>query len=56
MPAVRAGKPAGVGEDAKPSAGKTVAELASEVIAGKWGNGTERKTRLTAAGYSYTEV
>ena len=35
---------------------KTVDELAKEVIAGKWGNGQERKDRLTAAGYSYREV
>ena len=35
---------------------KTVTELAREVIAGKWGNGTERKTRLTAAGYDYAAV
>lgn len=35
---------------------KTVQEVAEEVIAGKWGNGSERKQRLTAAGYNYTEV
>lgn len=35
---------------------KSVTELAREVIAGKWGNGTERKTRLTAAGYDYAAV
>lgn len=35
---------------------KTVLELANEVIAGMWGNGTERKNRLTAAGYDYKEV
>ncbi len=35
---------------------KTVAEIAREVISGKWGNGEERKQRLTAAGYSYQEV
>ena len=33
---------------------KTVTELAKEVIAGKWGNGQDRKNRLTAAGYDYT--
>lgn len=38
------------------SATKTVSELAKEVIAGKWGNGAERKKRLTEAGYSYTAV
>jgi len=35
---------------------KTVNELATEVIAGKWGNGTERKNKLTAAGYDYYTV
>lgn len=35
---------------------KTVTELAKEVIAGKWGNGQDRKNRLTAAGYEYTAV
>lgn len=35
---------------------KTVDELAREVINGKWGNGTERKNRLTAAGYDYSAV
>ena len=35
---------------------KTVAQLAEEVIAGKWGNGEERKQRLTQAGYDYSAV
>ena len=35
---------------------KSVDEVAKEVINGKWGNGAERKQRLTAAGYNYTEV
>lgn len=35
---------------------KTVTELGKEVIAGKWGNGQDRKNRLTAAGYDYTAV
>ena len=35
---------------------KSVDEVAREVIAGKWGNGNDRKTRLSQAGYSYTEV
>ena len=30
--------------------------LAKEVIQGKWGNGQERKDRLTAAGYDYSAV
>lgn len=35
---------------------KSVNEIAKEVIAGKWGNGEERKRKLTAAGYNYTEI
>ena len=35
---------------------KTAVEIADEVIAGKWGNGEERKQRLTEAGYNYAEV
>ena len=35
---------------------KTVDELAKEVIAGKWGSGTDRKKRLNAAGYDYAAV
>ncbi len=30
---------------------KSIDEIAREVIQGKWGNGTERKQKLTAAGY-----
>lgn len=35
---------------------KTVAELVEEVLDGKWGNGDDRKARLTAAGYDYYAV
>ncbi len=35
---------------------KTVEELAKEVLAGKWGNGEDRRNRLTAAGYDYAAV
>ncbi len=35
---------------------KSVDEVAKEVIAGKWGNGADRKTRLEKAGYNYNEV
>jgi lysozyme len=35
---------------------KTVDELAREVLAGKWGNGDDRKSRITTAGYDYTAV
>lgn len=35
---------------------KSVDELAQEVLQGKWGNGSDRRRRLEAAGYNYTEV
>ena len=35
---------------------KSVTAVAQEVVDGKWGNGNERKSRLTAAGYNYAEV
>lgn len=35
---------------------KSVDQIAAEVIAGKWGNGADRKKRLEAAGYNYNEV
>lgn len=35
---------------------KSLTEIAQEVIDGKWGNGAERKSRLTGAGYNYSEV
>lgn len=35
---------------------KSVEDIAKEVIAGKWGNGQDRKDRLTNAGYNYSEV
>ena len=38
------------------SAKKSVAEVAKEVLAGKWGNGADRKARLTAEGYDYEAV
>lgn len=38
------------------TAKKSVDEIAAEVIAGKWGNGSDRKNRLTAAGYDYAAV
>lgn len=42
--------------NAKTSSTKTVDELAKEVIKGLWGNGADRKARLTAAGYDYSKV
>ena len=35
---------------------KTVAEIAKEVMDGKWGNGAARKSALTKAGYDYDAV
>lgn len=35
---------------------KSVEEIAKEVLQGKWGNGSERKKRLEAAGYNYSQV
>lgn len=35
---------------------KSLDEIAKEVIVGKWGNGEERKKRLTEAGYDYETI
>lgn len=35
---------------------KTDDEIIKEVLAGDWGNGTERKNALTAWGYDYTKI
>lgn len=35
---------------------KPIQQIAQEVIAGRWGNGTERQRKLTSAGYNYSEV
>lgn len=35
---------------------KTTSQIAREVVAGKWGNGTDRKKKLEAAGYDYNKV
>lgn len=43
-------------ESATSGAKKTNAELAKEVISGKWGNVPERKQRLEAAGYNFYDV
>lgn len=39
-----------------PNGGKSIAEVAKEVVAGAWGNGDDRKTALTNAGYDYSAV
>lgn len=38
------------------AASKLIDTIAREVINGSWGNGTERKQRLSAAGYDYATV
>lgn len=35
---------------------KPIEQIADEVIAGQWGNGSDRKKRLTNAGYNYDAV
>ncbi len=45
----------GSSSGSKPAQG-TVDEVAAEVVAGKWGVGTEREERLKAAGYDAAEV
>ncbi|HCU2976128.1 glucosaminidase domain-containing protein [Clostridioides difficile] len=46
------GKTVTITEDKK----KSIDELAKEVIRGDWGNGTERKEKLTAAGHDYAAI
>ena len=43
-------------DTAPDTSGKSIEEIAKEVIAGKWGTGTDRRNRLQAAGYAYTTV
>lgn len=40
----------------EPAPRKSRAEVAREIIDGKWGNGEERRKRLEAAGYNYDKV
>lgn len=35
---------------------KTEVEIAQEVMAGKWGTGKERETKIRKAGYDYNAV
>ena len=52
------GKPATAQKPAAPAqpARKSLDVIAAEVIAGKWGNGTDRVNRLRAAGYDAAKV
>lgn len=47
---------AGRAKTATTSAKKSVDAIAREVLAGKWGNGDDRKNRLKAASYDYDKV
>ena len=51
-------KPSAKPKPEKPSgkAKKSIEEVASEIIAGKWGNNPERTNKLIKAGYAPTEV
>ena len=44
------------GDSTAPVNKKSLDEIAKEVIRGDWGNGQDRKDRLTAAGYDYGAV
>jgi N-acetylmuramoyl-L-alanine amidase len=44
------------GERIDVPAKKSITEIAQEVVDGKWGNGQDRKNKLTAAGYDYPAV
>ena len=55
--AVQAKVNAILGGSQKPtSPSKSIDTVAREVIRGDWGNGQDRKNRLTAAGYNYNQV
>lgn len=45
-----------LGGGSKPTPTKSVSEVAREVINGQWGNGSDRKNKLEAAGYDYNAV
>lgn len=35
---------------------KTNEQIAKEIVQGLWGNGSDRKSRITAAGYNYSDI
>jgi len=45
-----------INADTSNSTIKSIDEIANEVIAGKWGNGDDRKAKLTNAGYDYQTI
>ena len=49
-----------IGDDidtsAPTTAKKSITEIAKEVLAGRWGNGIDRKKRLSDAGYNYAAI
>lgn len=55
-PMIKAAGLNGFAKQAAAPAKKSEAEIAKEVLAGKWGNGTERKQRLEAAGYNFARI
>lgn len=50
------GKDAGSNSGKSNNKKKSIEVIAKEVIAGKWGNGDDRKSRLKTAGYDYNKV
>lgn len=54
--AVQSVKPQPTPTPAPTPAKKSIDEIAKEVIAGKWGNGKDRQTAITKAGYNYDAV
>lgn len=45
-----------LGAESVTPAAKPIDDIAKEVIRGEWGNGSERREKLEAAGYNYDEV
>ena len=45
-----------VNSSSAPRPTKSIDDIAREVIRGSWGNGSDRKNRLEAAGYNYSVI
>lgn len=54
--AVSGGTSSGASKPATSTGKKSNDTIAKEVIAGKWGNGSDRKKKLEAAGYNYNTI